>query len=59
MGPWDYVILISVVLLIGLAVFIMLRRKKAGKGSCGECSCCSGCPGASNCVKKEETPRDN
>ena len=43
MGFWDYVILFSVLIALGLAVFIIFKRKKEGKGSCGDCAHCPGC----------------
>ena len=57
MGFWDYVILAAVAAMVGLAVFVLTRRKKAGKGSCGECDRCSCCSGAANCTKKEDSER--
>ena len=43
MGFWDYVILASVLIAFGLAVFIVIKRRKEGKGSCGDCAHCPGC----------------
>ena len=40
MGFWDYVILIAVALLAALAVFLIVKRRKAGKCTCGECAGC-------------------
>ena len=54
MGFWDYVILIAVTLLIALAVFLIVKRKKAGKCSCGDCAGCPGCQ-----AMKEKEAREN
>ena len=44
MGFWDFVILAAVAAMVGLAIFVLTRRKKEGKGSCGACEHCAGCP---------------
>ena len=42
--------LLVVAILVFLAIFSIIKSKKAGKSSCG-CSC-SGCPNAEFCHKK-------
>ena len=43
MGFWDYVILAAVLIAVGVSVFIILKRKKEGQGTCGDCAHCPGC----------------
>ena len=54
MGIWDYVILAAVAPLVGLAVFVLVKRKKAGKGSCGDCEHCPGCAARKETESKTE-----
>ncbi len=51
MNGWDVVLIALLVALLGLAVWSVLRRKKAG-GCCGDCSSCAGCARCSGRGKK-------
>ncbi len=53
MNVWDIIILIFVIALLGLAVFLMRRKKKSG-GCCGESGCSGNCAACCReCDKKE------
>lgn len=41
MGPVDILLIILLVLVIGAAVFLMVRNKRKGKGCSGCCENCS------------------
>ena len=42
MNVWDIVILLGVGILVGLAVFRMVKNRREGKSSCGcDCGSCS------------------
>ncbi|MEN6418532.1 MAG: FeoB-associated Cys-rich membrane protein [Clostridiaceae bacterium] len=51
MSIWDYLVLALVALVVGLATWRMIRRRK--QGACGCCSACAGgcagCARAGNC----------
>jgi hypothetical protein len=57
MGFWDYVILIAVALLVALAVFLIVKRRKAGKCTCGECAGCPGCQAMKDRSSAENTQK--
>lgn len=42
MNGWDILILAVILALIGLAVFLKIRKKKKGSSCCGDCGCCGG-----------------
>jgi hypothetical protein len=44
MNGWDILILAVILALIGLAVFLKIRKKKKGSPCCGDCCCEGGCP---------------
>ena len=37
---WDILIIIAVAAMIGLAIWLNLRKKKKGSPCCGDCSNC-------------------
>ncbi len=39
----DLLLIVALVLVVILAVFFSVRRKKQGKGCCGDCEACRGC----------------
>ncbi len=44
MNLWDILIIALVAIAVVLAVCVIIRNKKKGKGCCGDCCQCSGCP---------------
>ena len=37
---WDILIVAVIAALVGLAVFLTVRKKKKGSSCCGDCACC-------------------
>ena len=46
---WDILIIIAVAAMIGLAIYLNIRKKKKGSSCCGDCcSCGKACENAEN-----------
>ncbi|MBR0507922.1 MAG: FeoB-associated Cys-rich membrane protein [Clostridia bacterium] len=58
MKPVDWAILGAIALAIGLAVFILVRRKKRGSGCCGSCGACASCCDCENRSGTKEKTAD-
>ncbi len=46
---WDILIIIAVAAMIGLAIWLNLRKKKKGSACCGDCCSCG-----KACEKKDD-----
>lgn len=65
MNPWDIVVGACVALVIGLAVFYMIRNKRKGSSCCGggcdgACGgvCGGGCGGCTACNRGCDKPKE-
>lgn len=57
MNPWDIVVGACVALVIGLAVFYMIRNKRKGNSGCGG-GCDGACGGCTACNRGCDKPKE-
>lgn len=57
MGPWEIVVIIACVLVVGGVIVGSIVRKKKAKAS-GCPSGCVGCPYCNSCGKAKEPPKE-
>lgn len=56
MGPIDYIAIAAIVLIVGAAVFYIVRAKMRGE-KCVGCPYAKQCGGKCSCNRNEETPK--